>query len=122
MPLSIVPSRSRSADFFIVTAIVEPFVFTSFFQALPSSRETEIVGILTVSSTPDMPGAPAPGALFAMITATAPASWAIFALITKLQVPRSSSAIMPVSEPAGSAVQARVALAGSGIFTSALMS
>src|SRR5262249_62026449 len=47
-------------------------------------------------SAPPSPAGGSPAALSAMTTAMAPAFWAFLTLTTKVQVPRSSSTILPV--------------------------
>jgi hypothetical protein len=69
--------------------------------AVPVARVTLIVGIVIgvtmVASSPSPGGSPA--ALFAMITAIAPAFWALSVLVLNVQVPRSTSATAPAGKP-----------------------
>ena len=92
-PLALVP---------VLALLVRPFIGSS------STWLTLTVGMTTVGSVPVSGMAP-PLVLFAMITPTAPASCAAFAFATKVQVPRSITAIFPVRfAPLVIAVQASV--------------
>ena len=56
-----------------------------------------VIGVTMVASSPSPGGSPA--ALFAMITAIAPAFWALRVLVLNEQVPRSTSATAPAVKP-----------------------
>src|SRR6185369_13076590 len=65
---------------------------------LPLACVIETVGIVIVLSEPVMPGGVELETLSTMITPMAPAFCAFFVLVTKVQLPRSTNAILPVSE------------------------
>src|SRR5262245_38071809 len=65
-------------------------------RAAPSTCWMRPERIVIVGSLPPRPAGGAPGALSATSTASAPAFCAFLTLITKPQVPRSTSAILPV--------------------------
>ena len=64
----------------------------------PSTSEIITAGIIIVLSAPPITIG-APGTLFTIITATAPASCAFLTLITKVQLPLLINAILPAKAP-----------------------
>ena len=69
-------------------------------SVLPSASVTRTAGMVIVGSVPPRAAGGVPGALSAMITPTAPASWAFFTLTMKPQVPRSMRAMLPATAAA----------------------
>ncbi len=69
---------------------------TALGRSLPASAWLiRTAGMVMVASVPEIPGGGLPATLSAMMTPIAPAFWAFFTLTTKLQTPRSISAILP---------------------------
>ena len=64
---------------------------------LPSASVIRTEGMVIVGSAPPSPAGGPPATLSATSTAIAPAFWAFFTLVTKVHVPRSTSAMRPIS-------------------------
>src|ERR1700693_256935 len=61
----------------------------------PSASVIRTIGIVMLSSAPPSPAGGLSETLSATRTAMAPAAWQFLALTTKVQVPRSTSAMLP---------------------------
>src|SRR5438067_277754 len=89
-----VPSRSTAVCRCSLTVTGVPAA-SFWWKVFPSAWVTISEGMVMVASVPPMP--PSPGALLAMTTPMAPATWAVFTFEAKVQVPRSMRAILPLT-------------------------